>query len=431
VSQVLYSFRISYTRTNFDMPKSSNTADIKQDTTVIRDGIDSLGDILREMDVNKTSNITERSGSGAIGKEANESNQSGPSVKANVSNGQPVQLGHDYWLELFRSCGVETSQSERYARTFVEAGLGPSRLPSAKATLFRTMGLAEEDIAKVMRHLDNVFTRQEAQAGISLHQNVSIPEELTPSEGFTSLARPATPGTILSIVNPIRQPSPRTQVIRGRTEDHGSYLPLLPLRPRQNPRSRRATGDWPGDFINSHSRSSQTIATSEREIRKNWGDLEEEDRDLRGELEGNIRWRGFGRNWGGLGGDGRGRRGNFIRSRSRSHSVVTRRESQVGGDWGDLEEDDREWMGISSRSLFERSLPAMASREIEFGGNWRDIEDDRDWRRDCSRYQSDALLPGEIIRERVTLRETRTWNNSEEDRRRREDDRWDLKMDLF
>ena len=71
---------------------------------------------------------------------------------------QPKKSEYD-WFQFFLSCDVAVGLCERYAQTFQKDSMDESVLPDVDATNLRTLGLREGDIIKVMRYLDNKYSR--------------------------------------------------------------------------------------------------------------------------------------------------------------------------------------------------------------------------------------------------------------------------------
>lgn len=86
---------------------------------------------------------------------------SGARVGASV---EPKESDYD-WFQFFLSCDVAVGLCERYAQAFVKDSMDESVLPRIDATVLRTLGLREGDIIKVMRFLDEKFSRTKKVGG--------------------------------------------------------------------------------------------------------------------------------------------------------------------------------------------------------------------------------------------------------------------------
>lgn len=91
--------------------------------------------------------------------------QPGASVKQ-----QPKPPEYD-WFDFFLKCGVSPSQCERYALNFNRDSMDEGVLPDITPSVLRTLGLKEGDILRVMKFLDNKFSRS---GGKSKLRNVSF-----------------------------------------------------------------------------------------------------------------------------------------------------------------------------------------------------------------------------------------------------------------
>lgn len=76
-------------------------------------------------------------------------------VGASIEQKQPYD-----WFPFFLSCDVAVGKCERYAQVFDKGSMDESVLPDVDASVLRNLGIAEGDIIKVMRFLDNKYDRK-------------------------------------------------------------------------------------------------------------------------------------------------------------------------------------------------------------------------------------------------------------------------------
>ena len=111
--------------------------------------------------------------------------QAGASVKQ-----QPKPPEYD-WFEFFLKCGVSPSQCERYASNFNRDSMDEGVLPDITPSVLRTLGLKEGDILRVMKFLDNKFSRS---GGKSKLRNVSFGREEATGDEEEAEAGVTSPG---------------------------------------------------------------------------------------------------------------------------------------------------------------------------------------------------------------------------------------------
>ncbi|KAI9171896.1 Actin cytoskeleton-regulatory complex protein sla1 [Paramyrothecium foliicola] len=88
--------------------------------------------------------------------------RSKPSEKKPSQAGATIEKtrGPEYdWFQFFLSCDVAVGLCDRYAQAFAKDSMDESVLPDVDATILRNLGLREGDIIKVMRALDNKYSR--------------------------------------------------------------------------------------------------------------------------------------------------------------------------------------------------------------------------------------------------------------------------------
>ena len=85
--------------------------------------------------------------------------------KTNGAGAQIVPKDHEYWFDFFLQCGVNPQICDRYAQAFSRDQMGPEVLPEVNEQLLRTLGLKEGDILRVMKTLDNKYSRSRTVIG--------------------------------------------------------------------------------------------------------------------------------------------------------------------------------------------------------------------------------------------------------------------------
>jgi len=76
------------------------------------------------------------------------------------SSGITVEQKPSYdWFDFFLSCGVNPQICERYAQAFARDQMGEENMPDISEKLLRTLGVKEGDILRIMKYLDNKYSR--------------------------------------------------------------------------------------------------------------------------------------------------------------------------------------------------------------------------------------------------------------------------------
>ncbi|KAE8356943.1 hypothetical protein BDV28DRAFT_125948 [Aspergillus coremiiformis] len=115
----------------------------------------------------------------------------------------------DYdWFDFFLKAGVGPHQCERYAQNFIKDSMDESILPDITPEVLRTLGLKEGDILRVMRYLDNQFSRTGAKSKL---RNVSFGGEEVISNGEDGGSLFVGPGGALRNNTRKGRPAPATQ----------------------------------------------------------------------------------------------------------------------------------------------------------------------------------------------------------------------------
>ena len=124
------------------------------------------------------------------GKDRKEQVPSPTTAQAGASIKQQLKPPEYDWFEFFIKCGVSPSQCERYASNFNRDSMDEGVLPDITPSVLRTLGLKEGDILRVMKFLDNKFSRS---GGKSKLRNVSFGAEEAmgdEEEGETGVTSP-------------------------------------------------------------------------------------------------------------------------------------------------------------------------------------------------------------------------------------------------
>lgn len=88
-----------------------------------------------------------------------------------MKTGNNSNLPYYDWFEFFLSTGVDVNNCQRYTINFEREDITEDILPSVDVTLLRSLGLKEGDILRVMKFLDNKFSRGEVQKPVSADIN--------------------------------------------------------------------------------------------------------------------------------------------------------------------------------------------------------------------------------------------------------------------
>ena len=103
---------------------------------------------------------------------ANSAPKAGASVDR-TSQGKPDGPEYD-WFDFFLKAGVSPYQCERYAFNFNRDSMDEGVLSDITPAVLRTLGLKEGDILRVMKYLDNKFSRTGMSCPLVLRRRTSL-----------------------------------------------------------------------------------------------------------------------------------------------------------------------------------------------------------------------------------------------------------------